>query len=140
MSSRDGELEGRPAAETLILTTTNGTRLLVAAAQRFERVYVGSLLNVDAVAAAARESGEDAAVLCAGVLLGPGASIWHGAVVRTESEPTRIRICSVRKEGDFVGTLVTRNAETERCRSDEIVYLLGSWSRASNGPNACAGM
>ena len=62
------ELEGEPAAETLVLTTTNGTRLLVAAAQRFERVYVGSLLNLDAVAATARESGEDVAVLCAGVL------------------------------------------------------------------------
>lgn len=63
-----GELEGEPAAETLILTTTNGTRLLVAAAARFERVFVGSLLNLGAVAAAARESGEDVAVLCAGVL------------------------------------------------------------------------
>ena len=62
------ELEGEAAAETLILTTTNGTRLLVAAAERFDRVYVGSLLNLDAVAAAARESGEDVAVLCAGVL------------------------------------------------------------------------
>jgi 2-phosphosulfolactate phosphatase len=62
------ELAGEPAAETLILTTTNGTRLLVAAAARFERVLVGSLLNLDAVAAAARESGEDVAVLCAGVL------------------------------------------------------------------------
>lgn len=62
------ELEGEPAAETLILSTTNGTRLLVAAAERFERVYVGSLLNVGAVAAAARKSGEDVAVLCAGVL------------------------------------------------------------------------
>jgi 2-phosphosulfolactate phosphatase len=62
------ELEGEPAAETLVLTTTNGTRLLVAAAECFERVYVGSLLNLEAVAAAARESGEDVAVLCAGVL------------------------------------------------------------------------
>src|SRR6266487_4452118 len=62
------ELDGEPTAETLVLTTTNGTRLLVAAAERFERVYVGSLLNLDAVAAAARESGEDVAVLCAGVL------------------------------------------------------------------------
>ncbi len=60
--------DGEPEAETLILTTTNGTRLLVAAAERFERVYVGSLLNLDAVATAARESGEDVAVLCAGVL------------------------------------------------------------------------
>src|SRR5690348_14523181 len=63
-----GELEREPAAETLVLSTTNGTRLLVAAAERFERVYVGSLLNLDAVAAAARESGEDVAVLCEGVL------------------------------------------------------------------------
>src|SRR3954469_9178267 len=62
------ELEGEPAAETLILTTTNGTRLLVAAAERFERVYVGSLPNVGAVAAAARESGKAVAVLCSGVL------------------------------------------------------------------------
>jgi 2-phosphosulfolactate phosphatase len=62
------ELEGTAATATLILTTTNGTRLLVAAADRFERVFVGSLLNLDAVAAAARESGEDVAVLCAGVL------------------------------------------------------------------------
>src|SRR6478736_2107524 len=62
------ELAGEPAAETLILSTTNGTRLLVSAAERFEHVYVGSLLNLDAVAAAARESGEDVAVLCAGVL------------------------------------------------------------------------
>jgi 2-phosphosulfolactate phosphatase len=62
------EVAGEPAAPTLILTTTNGTRLLVSAAERFERVYVGSLLNLDAVAAAARESGDDVAVLCAGVL------------------------------------------------------------------------
>ena len=57
-----------PAAETLVLTTTNGTRLLVSAAARFERVYVGSLLNLDAVVGAAREGGADVAVLCAGVL------------------------------------------------------------------------
>ena len=62
------ELAGEPAAETLILTTTNGTRLLVAAAARFERVYVGSLLNLAAVAEAARAGGEDVAVRCAGVL------------------------------------------------------------------------
>ena len=62
------ELAGEAAAETLILTTTNGTRLLVSAAARFERVYVGSLLNLDAVAAVAAESGEDVALLCAGVL------------------------------------------------------------------------
>jgi 2-phosphosulfolactate phosphatase len=57
-----------PAAETVVLTTTNGTRLLLAAAARCELVLVGSLLNLDAVVRAAAEAGsEDVAVLCAGV-------------------------------------------------------------------------
>jgi 2-phosphosulfolactate phosphatase len=62
------EVAGEPQAETLILSTTNGTRLLVSAAERFEHVYVGSLLNLDAVARAARAHASDVAVLCAGVL------------------------------------------------------------------------
>ena len=62
------EVAGESASGTLVLTTTNGSRLLVGAAARFERVYVGSLLNLDAVAAAAAKGGEDVAVLCAGVL------------------------------------------------------------------------
>jgi 2-phosphosulfolactate phosphatase len=56
-----------PAGETLILSTTNGTRAIVAAAQRCERVYVASLLNLSAVVEAAREVGEDVVVVCAGV-------------------------------------------------------------------------
>jgi 2-phosphosulfolactate phosphatase len=57
-----------PAAETLVLTTTNGTRLLVAAAARCEVVLVGSLLNLAAVVEVASDRGaEDVAVLCAGV-------------------------------------------------------------------------
>jgi 2-phosphosulfolactate phosphatase len=59
-----------PAAETVVLTTTNGTRLLLAAAARCDLVLVGSLLNLDAVvgAAAAAANSGDVAVLCAGVL------------------------------------------------------------------------
>ncbi|MBV8563259.1 MAG: 2-phosphosulfolactate phosphatase [Actinobacteria bacterium] len=68
LGNSPAEVAGEPLAETLILTTTNGTRLLVAAAERYEQVWIGSLLNLDAVAAAARASGEDVAVLCAGVL------------------------------------------------------------------------
>jgi 2-phosphosulfolactate phosphatase len=68
LGNSPAEVAGPPGAETLILTTTNGTRLLVSAAARFEQVWVGSLLNLDAVVAAASESGEDVAVLCAGVL------------------------------------------------------------------------
>ena len=55
-----------PRAETLILSTTNGTRTIVTAAERCEVVLLGSLLNLDAVVAAAREHGEDVAILCAG--------------------------------------------------------------------------
>ncbi len=61
------ELRSRPPAETLVLTTTNGTRLLLAAAARCERVLVGSLLNLSAVASAARGT-HDVMVMCAGVL------------------------------------------------------------------------
>jgi 2-phosphosulfolactate phosphatase len=57
-------LEAR--ADTLILSTTNGTRTIVTASQRCDEVLIGSLLNLAAVAAAARERGEDVAILCAG--------------------------------------------------------------------------
>ena len=53
-------------AETLILSTTNGTRTIVTASERCDEVLLGSLLNLDAVAAAARGRGEDVAILCAG--------------------------------------------------------------------------
>lgn len=55
-----------PRAETAILTTTNGTRSTLAAAANAEHVVLGSLLNLDAVAAAAREPGEDITIVCAG--------------------------------------------------------------------------
>ena len=55
-----------PRAETAILTTTNGTRSTLAAAANAEHVLLGSLLNLDAVAAGAREPGEDITVVCAG--------------------------------------------------------------------------
>jgi 2-phosphosulfolactate phosphatase len=51
----------------LVLTTTNGTRAVVSAAQRCERVFVASLVNLAAAVEATRESGEDAIVVCAGV-------------------------------------------------------------------------
>jgi 2-phosphosulfolactate phosphatase len=56
-----------PRASSLVLTTTNGTRALVAAAADCDVVFAGSLLNLDAVAAATRARGEDAEVVCAGV-------------------------------------------------------------------------
>src|SRR5919199_1659876 len=55
-----------PRAETLILSTTNGTRAILTAAERCDEVLLGSLLNLEAVARAAQARGEDVAVLCAG--------------------------------------------------------------------------
>jgi 2-phosphosulfolactate phosphatase len=55
-----------PQAETLILSTTNGTRAILETASRCGDVWLGSLLNLGAVARAARERGEDLAVVCAG--------------------------------------------------------------------------
>ena len=56
-----------PTAEIAILTTTNGTRALVAAAERAERVFAASLLNVGAVAAAVGKAAGDVSIICAGV-------------------------------------------------------------------------
>ena len=55
-----------PTAETLILSTTNGTRAILAAAASCQTVLLGSLLNLGAVARAARAAGGDVTVLCAG--------------------------------------------------------------------------
>src|SRR5207244_1222129 len=54
-----------PRAETLVLSTTNGTRAILAAAERCDEVVLGSLLNLEAVARGARAA-DDVAILCAG--------------------------------------------------------------------------
>lgn len=56
----------RARAANLVLSTTNGTRSVVTAAAHCDEVLLGSLLNLEAVASAARERGEDVAVICAG--------------------------------------------------------------------------
>ena len=56
-----------PAAELAILTTTNGTRALVAAVEQAGVVLAASLLNAAAVASEARQAGGDVSILCAGV-------------------------------------------------------------------------
>jgi 2-phosphosulfolactate phosphatase len=56
-----------PRSAVLAMSTTNGTRAIVTAAERCERVLIASLLNLAAVTEAAREQGEDVAIFCAGV-------------------------------------------------------------------------
>jgi 2-phosphosulfolactate phosphatase len=55
-------LEAR--AETLILSTTNGTRAILEAAERCDEVVLGSMLNLAAVAYVIQDV--DASVVCAG--------------------------------------------------------------------------
>ena len=55
-----------PRAETAIMTTTNGTRSILAAVAHSDVVLLGSLLNLEAVAAGARAPGKDVTVVCAG--------------------------------------------------------------------------
>src|SRR5689334_4766803 len=55
-------LEAR--ARTLILSTTNGTRAILETSRRCDRVLIGSLLNLSAVARAA--GSDDVVVVCAG--------------------------------------------------------------------------
>jgi 2-phosphosulfolactate phosphatase len=55
-----------PRARTLVLSTTNGTSTILAAAERCETVLLGALLNLSAVCAAARAAGDEIAVFCAG--------------------------------------------------------------------------
>ena len=55
-----------PRADTLILSTTNGTQTILTAASRCEEVVLGSLLNLSAVAERARELAADVAIFCAG--------------------------------------------------------------------------
>jgi 2-phosphosulfolactate phosphatase len=60
------EFLGEPREKTVIFSTTNGTRAILETAARSKEVLLGSLLNLDAVAAAAHERGEDVTVVCAG--------------------------------------------------------------------------
>ena len=60
------EFLGEPRTETVIFSTTNGTRAILETAARSDHVLLGSLLNLDAVAAAARELGEEVTIVCAG--------------------------------------------------------------------------
>ena len=56
---------GEPLGDELVLATTNGTPAVVAAARRFDRVLIGSLLNLEATVAAIPQ-GARLAIVCSG--------------------------------------------------------------------------
>jgi len=61
-----------PRSSTLAMSTTNGTRAIVTAAERCERVYIASLLNLAAVTEVARGHGDDVAYVAGRVAEGLG--------------------------------------------------------------------
>jgi 2-phosphosulfolactate phosphatase len=115
-------------AETLILTTTNGTRAIVGAATRCELVLVGSLLNLDAVARAAREREEDVEIVCAGVLGGfalddaycAGRIVERLGGVKTDAAEAALRIAA--SFGSAEEALRTSINPHERSIDDDIVW------------------
>jgi len=104
-----------PRAETLVLSTTNGTRAILAAAERCDEVVLGSLLNLEAVARAARERGGDVAILCAGF---KGAFAFDDAycagriVALLGGERTDAAIAAERLAGAYPRALDGLNART----------------------------
>jgi 2-phosphosulfolactate phosphatase len=93
-----------PRAEALVLTTTNGTRALVTAAGDCDVVFAGSLLNLDAVAAAAQARGEDVEVVCAGVdgrFTQDDAYCAGRIAALLGGEPTKAAEEAVRQAGSF---------------------------------------
>jgi 2-phosphosulfolactate phosphatase len=102
-----------PKGSTLIMSTTNGTRAIVAAAEASETVFLGSLLNLDAVVAAVQERGEDVLVVCAG---------WKDGFAVDDA------YCSGR---------ITRQLEGERTDAAVAAELIaGRFSRSIDGINA----
>jgi 2-phosphosulfolactate phosphatase len=101
------ELVGAPKAETLVLTTTNGTRALLVAAAGCETVLVASLFNLDAVVAEAREA-DEVAILCAGT---DGAFAIDDAYVAgriaaaLDGEPNDAAIAAIRLAAGFASAL-----------------------------------
>jgi 2-phosphosulfolactate phosphatase len=106
-------LEAR--AETLILSTTNGTQAILATASRCDEVLLGSLLNLGAVAAVARERGEDVVLVCAGFKGGFALDDAYCAgriVALLEGERSDAAVAAERLAGSFPSALDGLNART----------------------------
>src|SRR5712691_8198006 len=102
-------------AETLILSTTNGTQAILATAARCDEVLLGSLLNLGAVAAAARERGEDVVLVCAGFKGGFALDDAYCAgriVTLLEGERSDAAVAAERLAGSFPSALDGLNART----------------------------
>ena len=106
--------EGARARE-LILSTTNGTAAILAAAERCDVVLLGSLLNLEAVCEAARAAGGDVVVYCAG-FMGTFAlddAYCAGRIVqRLTGDRTDAAVAAELLAGSFASALEGLNART----------------------------
>jgi 2-phosphosulfolactate phosphatase len=134
-----------PRAETLILSTTNGTRAILAAAERCDEVVLGSLLNLDAVARAARAAGE-VAVLCAGYKDGFAFDDAYCAgriVAALDGERTDAAVAAVLLAHAFPRALDGLNARTygppgleadiEWCARESVLDVVPRLARVADG-------
>ena len=104
-----------PRARTLVLTTTNGTRAILCAVESCRTVFLGSLLNRSAVAAAARGEGGDVEVVCSGFKgrFALDDAYCAGAIVRElEGEPTDAAVAAEALAGAWPSPLDGLNART----------------------------
>ncbi len=140
-NSPDEYLE--PRSPVLAMSTTNGTRAIVAAAERCERVLIGSLLNLDALVGAACLHDEDVVLVCAGV---KGAFALDDAYVagviaerlgceRTDAAEAAVRLASsyATAEDAFRQSRSGRNlinngpeleADIPRCARSSVLYVV----------------
>jgi 2-phosphosulfolactate phosphatase len=124
--------EDRVGGRTVILTTSNGTRALVAA-RRAADVAVAGLVNLSAAAAWAAKTGRDVAILCAGE---------RGAVSLEDHVCAGLLVA--RLAGDDGGVTLSETARAARALAaryrDDIARLAvdSSWARhlASRGRGA----
>jgi 2-phosphosulfolactate phosphatase len=130
-----------PKAPTLILSTTNGTATILTAAARCETVLLGSLLNLGAVVAAARDA-DDVVVFCAGF---QGAYALDDAycagriVDELGGEQTDAAVAAVLLAGSFSSALEGLNARTygppgleadiEYCARENLLETVPRFSR-----------
>ena len=135
-----------PRAETAILSTTNGTCAIVAAAAQCETVVLGSLLNLSAVAAAAGETDADVTVVCAGF---QGAFALDDAycagriVERLDGKPTDAAVACTLLARTFPRSLDGLNARTYGppgleddlawCSQDDLLDVVPRFTRMVDG-------
>lgn len=88
------------AGKTVILTTTNGTKAINRAAAGASRVFVGSLLNISAIARRVMNLGQDVALVCAGTRgkFSLDDTLAAGMLVRELVQATTGRPCTTSEE------------------------------------------